>query len=119
MNVTTLRSRMEALIQKWVFYNPYLKDLIWYKYYTPDPRTPEVPISSRAQHHLRELRENGLTFLHGFESVAEHIERTYFSVIEGRAKQTDQHMEKVRFGERDDVTNTENYRISFKDPALA
>ena len=107
------------MIQKWVFYNPWLEWFVWQKYYTPDPRTPEVPISERAQHHLRELRDSGVTLLHGFESIAEHMERTYFSVIDGRAKPTDQFMEKVRFGDRDDVTNTENYRISFKDSALA
>ncbi|MBS0366260.1 MAG: hypothetical protein JSR67_10610 [Proteobacteria bacterium] len=114
-----MRRKIEALIQKWVFYNPWLEPLVWYKYYTPDARAPEVPISQRAQCHLQELRENGVTMLHGFESIAEHIERTYFPVIEGHAQQTPQSMEKISFGGRDDVTNTDNYRISFKDPVLA
>jgi hypothetical protein len=119
MNTASLRRRLEAFVQKWVFYNPWLQDFVWYKYYTPDARTPELPISPRAQHHLRELRENGVTMVPGYQSVAEHIERTYFSVIDGQANKTDQPMEKVRFGNRDDVTNTQNYQVSFKDPGLA
>jgi hypothetical protein len=119
MNTASLRGRMEGWVQKWVFYNPWLQGYVWRKYYTPDARTPEVPISTRAQHHLRELREDGVTMVPGYEAVAEHIERTYFSVIDGKAQHAAQPMQRIRFGHRDDVTNTQNYQVSFKDPGLA
>jgi hypothetical protein len=111
--------RKEELIQRWFFYNPLLQGIVWKKYYTPDAKVPEVSISARAQRHLDELRENGVTQIPGFETLADHLESTYFSVIDGRASKQDQSMEKVRLGDRDDVTNTQNYRVSFKDPGLA
>lgn len=115
----SLRRKMQSFIQKWFFYNERIQDLVWHKYYTPDAKTPRVAISEHAERHLEELREEGVTVLHGFESMADHIEQNYFSVIEGRAEKSSQPLERVSFGQRDDVTNTENYRISFKGPDLA
>lgn len=117
--VADLQRKKETFIQRWFFYNPRLENLVWKKYYTPDPKTPEVPISARAQGYLEELRENGVTMIPGFEGVADHLESTYFSVMDGRAPKNGLAMEQIRLGARDDVTNTLNYRISYKDPGLA
>jgi hypothetical protein len=115
----SLTQKMESFIQRRVFYNERLQGLVWRKYYSPNPRTPRVEISKQADRHLEELRDNGVTILHGFESVADHIEQTYFPVIEGRADHSSQPLEKVSHGERDDVSNSQHYRISFKDPGIA
>jgi hypothetical protein len=117
--MATFQRKREELIQRWFFYNHWLQSIVWKKYYTPDAKVPEVSISARAKRHLDELRENGVTLIPGFESVADYLENTYFSVIDGRASKNAQSMEKVRLGDRDDVTNTQNYRVSFKDPGLA
>src|SRR5690242_14835797 len=109
--VADLQRKKETFIQRWFFYNPRLENLVWKKYYTPDPKTPEVPISARAQGYLEELRENGVTMIPGFEGVADHLESTYFSVMDGRAPKNGLAMEQIRLGARDDVTNTLNYRI--------
>ena len=116
---TSLHQKIESFIQKRVFYNERLQGLVWRKYYTPDARTPRVAISKQAERHLEELREEGVTIVPGFESVADHIEQTYFSMIEGRSETSDQLMVNDSHGERDGVTNSQHYRISFKDPGIA
>jgi hypothetical protein len=115
----SIQRQVQSFIQRRFFYNERLQNLVWRKYYTPNAKTPSVVISKRAQAHLEELREEGVTVVHGFESVADHIENTYFSVIEGRQKDSSQTLEKTDLGERDDITNSEHYRVSFKDPGLA
>ncbi len=114
----SLTRKAETLIQKYVFYNPWLKPLVRYKYYRPDSRMPEVPISDRAKHYLNELRENGVTSIPGFDAVAHHIDNTYIAFMEGRVESVTQQFRKFSLGNRDDVTNTENYQVSFKDPGL-
>lgn len=116
---SSLSRKMESFIQRRFFYNERLQGLVWRKYYTPDAKIPRVEISAKAAKHLDELRDKGVTVLQGFESVADHIEQSYFSAIEGRANSSGQQMEKVSHGERDDVSNSEHYRISFKDPGIA
>ena len=115
----SLHQKLESFIQRRFFYNERLQGLVWRKYYTPNAKTPRVQISVQAEKHLEELRRDGVTILHGFESVADHIEQTYFSVIEGRAKSSSQELVKVSHGQRDDVSNSQHYRISFKDPGIA
>src|SRR5579872_3483357 len=91
----TLHQKVESFIQRRFFYNERLQGLVWRKYYTPDARTPRVQISQQAERHLEELREDGVTILPGFESVADHIEQTYFSVIDGRTDSSTQTLTRV------------------------
>lgn len=111
---------LKKFIQRWVFYNRPLQAFTWWKYYTPDAKRPQVPLTPHGTDRLNELIEEGITFLPArFVDVADHIERTYFSAIDGRPEEKSGALEMLDIGEREEATGSCSYRVSFKDPGLA
>jgi hypothetical protein len=120
MNLTsTVDKRVKGFIQQRFFYNKYMQGLVWRMYYAPDKRSPQIAISPGAEKYLAELRENGISAIPGFASVADHIERTYFSVMDGRKQSADRPLEVVKLGAREEASGSVSCRVSFKDPDLA
>jgi hypothetical protein len=90
-------SMMPPGMKRAIVRTPAYLDLL--RYTAPNIFRPSVPISTRAQGWLRELRENGIVRIEPemFRGVADYLDRTYFAKLAGR---TDHNLDGSEFDDK-------------------